>query len=169
MMRIKNKNLGMAMLIATGAFNLQSCSDDNNDIMSAPTAIQNVFNTQYPNASRVDWEFSGGLYEVDFYFSGIHAEWGIPLNGVEAEAWYAVSGEWQKTVFDITNLYAMDTNAVIPIEVKATIATESNGSKVDDVDIVDLPKPAEDYFLVEIDSEPTDKYVSIRFDGSVIR
>lgn len=162
-------NLFMVMLAVASAVILSSCSDDDNDITSAPEVIQTAFNSQYPDATNVDWELTNGYYEVDFYYSGTHSEWSMTFTRVEAEAWYTSSGSWVKTYFDVTNLYNAS-SSILPSAVLTAIANyaSSNSLSVDDVEIVDLPSGDTDYFQVEYDSAKTDVYVNFDFSGEQI-
>ena len=162
-------NLFLVMLALASAVGFSGCSDDDDDISSAPTSIQTAFASQYPNATGAEWELTGGYYEVDFYYSGTHSEWGITFSNVEAEAWYTSSASWVKTYFDVTALYRAS-SSTLPSAVLTAIASyaSDNSYTVDDVEIVDLPSGDTDYFQVEFEKGSADVYANFSFDGTVL-
>lgn len=74
------------MLVA--ALGFVACDDYN-----APTSTRAAFNERYPNAVDVEWERKRGYAVAEFH---------IPGQRGECEAWYTKSGEWVMTKFDIT-------------------------------------------------------------------
>lgn len=95
---------------------------------------------------------------------------GICRYNVETEAFYTSGGQWIRTVFDVTHYYYVtDNQVVLPAAVRQTIQQyATDGKRVDDVKIYDMPQGEIDYYRVEIDNEPNDIYVSIQFDGTLL-
>lgn len=94
----------------------------------------------------------------------------MPLNRVEAEAFYTSGAQWIKTEFDVTSYYSVAAEqVVIPAKVRETVAREAGGRHVDEVKIIDLPQGETDFYRVEIDNEPNDVYLNVKFDGSLFQ
>ena len=102
-------------------------------------------------------ELDRGEYKADFYYSD------ATYTGIEATAYFSQSAQWLRTEFEVIGLYH---SGKLPEAVKTTISREAGTAKVDDVDFIDTPDT--DYYLVEIDQEPNDRYLKIGEDGSIL-
>lgn len=170
MKQMMNKYVGIALVTFAGVFTLSSCDKDDDHItVNPPQEVMQVFAAQYPDVNP-RWDFEWGNYEAEFFYSGTHGEWNMPMNNVETEAFYTAGGKWIRTTFDVTNYYYVsEDQVVIPAAVRQTIQQYAAGGKhVDDVKIYDMPQGETDYYRVEIDNDPNDIYVSIQFDGTLL-
>lgn len=167
-MRLKNYLLMMA--VTAGLFTLHGCDDDDDkDIRTGalPKSIQQDFATRFPNTDYVEWEYEkrNKEYKGEFMFYGTLEDWGVTWTGVETNVWYSDNGAWARTEYDMKQMYWNPNDTFISEAVRNTIAAQARGREID-LDAIDTP--AEDYFLLEIDTEPVDQYVKIGFDGNVI-
>lgn len=84
---MRTKMFLMALALV-GVF-LAGCDKDD-DGMRVDQNIKNAFRSQYPGATRAEWEHKHGYYVVDFR-----------LNSREAEAWYSAQAVWYMTETDV--------------------------------------------------------------------
>ncbi|WP_163223322.1 PepSY-like domain-containing protein [Bacteroides sp. 214] len=141
--------LFMFTLAVAGLF-FVGCSDDDDNIKVDQT-IQNAFEVQYPDVTRVEWEMKSGYYVADF-----------KQNGMETEAWYSGQGIWKMTETDV--LYKD-----IPQAVKSAFeASEYATWHVDDVDMLEMPD-VETVYIIEVEKgkEEYDLYYTI--DGVFVK
>ena len=168
-MKTKHFFLMLAMCATTFAF--QSCDDDDDDKDinhgKLPQTVQQDFARRFPNTIYVEWEQEkvSKKYKADFTFYGTQEEWGVTLPGVDTHAWYTANGAWERTEYDVTYMYWNPNDTFIPAAVRTTVATQAGGREID-LDAVDTA--VTDYFLLEIDWEPNDRYVKIGFDGNIL-
>ncbi len=170
MKEMMKKYTGIALGTVLGILTLSSCDKDDDHVgANPPDEVKQAFEAQYPNMNP-KWDFEWGNYEAEFFYTGTHAEWNMPLNRVEAEAFYTSGAQWIKTEFDVTSYYSVAADqVVIPAKVRETVAREAGGRHVDEVKIIDLPQGETDFYRVEIDNEPNDVYLNVKFDGSLFQ
>ncbi|MDY3267005.1 MAG: PepSY-like domain-containing protein [Phocaeicola sp.] len=164
----KNLVYPLGALILGMSLSFQSCDkEDDIDLLSAPEFVQKTFSSMYPDVNYAEWELEKATkkYKADFHYFGTHSEWGVDFNNVEANAWFMSDGAWEKTEFDVTAFYRNSADTFIPAAVRTKVAELSGGREID-LDAVDTPST--DYFLLEVDYEPNDKYYKIGFDGRQI-
>ena len=154
-MKKQMKHFAWIACMATAMIGLQSCDNDDKDLAQAPTDIQKAFDAKYPDTRVTEWELDRGEYKADFYYSD------ATYTGIEATAYFSQSAQWLRTEFEVIGLYH---SGKLPEAVKTTISREAGTAKVDDVDFIDTPDT--DYYLVEIDQEPNDRYLKIGEDGN---
>lgn len=127
-----------AFLLAIFAFSflsLQSCSDDDNDGITAPQAVQAGFQQKYPGVTNVEWEIKGGYYVAEFN-----------NNGISSDAWFDTAGKWLMTEGDIPF-------ANLPQAVKNGFENSTYGDgtwRVDDVDRLERDG-LETVYIIEVE------------------
>ncbi|MUH34721.1 hypothetical protein D9O36_02605 [Zobellia amurskyensis] len=82
-----------------------------------PSIIVNKFNKQFPNASDIEWEMDGSLYNVDFEMG-----W-----NTDHDVWYNAEGDVVKHKEDIAK-------SELPQAVKDRIKTDFKGYSIDDLE-----------------------------------
>lgn len=86
-MKAKIYGLFLALL---GAVSLTSCDkDDDLRLSEVPDAVLDSFESDFPNAGRVEWEKKSGYIVADFW-----------QDGVDTQVWYDSNGHWLMTEFD---------------------------------------------------------------------
>ena len=87
-----------------------------------PSEILNQFNSQFPDATNVEWEMKGDLYNVEFEIG-----WIIDLGwNNDHEVWYNAASEMVKHKEDISP-------DELPEPVNNRIKTDFNGYTIDDL------------------------------------
>ena len=87
-----------------------------------PSAILNQFNSQFPDASNVEWEMKNGLYNAEF-----ETGWFIDLGwNSDHEVWYNAANELVKHKEDISP-------DKLPESVNNRIKTDFNDYSIDDL------------------------------------
>ena len=81
-----------------------------------PSAILNQFNSQFPDASNVEWEMKGDLYNAEFEIGWI----------MDHQVWYNAAGEMVKHKEDISP-------DELPETVSNRIKTDFNGYTIEDL------------------------------------
>ncbi len=144
----------LAMALTTCMFVFTACDDDD-DRYQAPGSVQAAFNAQYPNASRIEYDFTRSGYVVVEFWD----------NGQEKEAWYTFDGTWK---FTETELGLILESSGLPTIVIASF-NESGyaGRRIDDIDRIEKAN-GELYYLIEIDNEPSDIVLHYSEDGTFI-
>lgn len=167
-MKNRLKSYVLPALAVLGAFSFQSCDKDD-DVRNLPTQIQQAFQAQYPGVNWVEWEKEWGNYKADFMYNGSVSEWNNLMLNTQAEAWYTADGQWLRTEFDVQNYYYNQADTeVVPAKVREAISQVAGGLRVEDLDRVDMPAGQQDYFDLELDSEPNDIQKKIDFEGNII-
>ena len=125
------RTLLMIAVLGVLLFPLQGCHDD--DGITVPAAVEEVFKNKYPEADRVEWERKGIYYVADFF-----------RNNYEASAWF--SGEiWQMTEFDVVW-------EELPQAVKTAFsASEYKDWRIEDIDKVERLN-METLYVIEVES-----------------
>ncbi|MDR1006847.1 MAG: PepSY-like domain-containing protein [Bacteroidales bacterium] len=99
---------------------------------SVPAVVIQGLNAAFPNATQVEWEYGGGIYEVEF-----------EIDRREYEAYFDEQGNLM--------MYKVDMNySEIPQVVKDAIYANYQGYNIDDVNMVVLPGGAK-YYEVDIE------------------
>jgi len=131
------------------AINFTSCSDDDDAVSMSevPNEVTLAFETQFPEATDVDYETFNDQYEVDF-----------DLNNVDYEALYDMDGTLVKYKYDI-----LDTD--VPQEILTAIINEYDDRPIDDAEILVID--GTNYYQIELDNTPTDDQILFNTDGTV--
>ena len=140
-----------AFVIALAAFGtaFTGCNDDDNFKVNG--TIENAFRTQYPHATRVEWEGKGGYYVADFR-----------LDNADAEAWYDQGGKWYLTETDVHF-------ADLPQAVKDGLAASDYATwRVDDVDKLERPD-TETVYVIEVEQANTEYDLYFSPDGLLVK
>lgn len=82
-----------------------------------PAPILNQFKSEFPDATRVEWEMKGNLYKVEF----------DKPKAKEFEAWYDAQGNRKKLKEELRS-------RDLPAAIKKSINTSHQGFRVDDVE-----------------------------------
>ncbi|SHJ47753.1 PepSY-like domain-containing protein [Pseudozobellia thermophila] len=98
-----------------------------------PSVILNEFNSRFPNASDVEWEMKGALYNVEF-----ETGWDR-----DHEVWYDPEGKIVRQKDEITA-------KELPEAVSQTIKTKFKGYRIDDVERIS--DKGETVYKVEVNS-----------------
>lgn len=128
-----------------------------NDNFNAPESMRNSLETQYPNATNIEWEKKHGYAVAEFHLPGTKGE---------CEAWYDMDGRWVMTKFDI----AYDE---LPVAVRTAFETEYGvATPVDDVERIERNN-ADTIYLIEatvvINGILTDIFIEYLSDGTLLR
>ena len=137
-------------LVLCAALVFSSCDDDDN-VLKVPSAVENNFTQQYPDAFAVEWE-RDNQYAVPY----MKAE--FKVNGVEHDAWYTYDGTWIKTEIDY--------NDPLPLSVTSVLSASYPGYRIDEVKWVESLE--QHYFLIELERGNNEVEVSILTDGTII-
>ncbi len=133
---------------AASAIILTSCDDDNIPVGSS---LKKAFRSQYPKASRVEWEMKAGFYVAEFN-----------LRGTDAEAWYSPDATWHMTETDIR--YSDLPEAVLT----AFAAGEYSGWWIDDADKLERTG-LETVYVIEAEQGGTEYDLYYSEDGILIK
>ncbi len=146
------RKLLFATIMLVAALGFVACDDYN-----APTSTRSAFNERYPNAVDVEWERKRGYAVAEFH---------IPGQRGECEAWYTKSGEWVMTKFDITY-------SDLPQAVRTAFETEYGAqTPVDDVERLERNTGGTIYFIeatLVVNGYLTDIYLDYAEDGTLLR
>lgn len=144
---MKTKLLMLLMLI--GAMTLQSCNDNDDDLLitDVPTAVLRAFEQDYASTTA-KWELTGGLYNAEFW-----------NQGVETDVWYQADGTWVRTEIDY--------NGVLPTAIQEYLTANYSGYAVDDADLISTPSGS--YYELELEkSGAADVTLRITSEGVVV-
>lgn len=127
------------------------------DDYNAPTSLRKAFTERYPTAVDVEWEKKRGYAVADFH---------IPGQTGECEAWYTKSGEWVMTKFDIRY-------SELPEAVRTAFENEYGAqTPVDDVERLERNTGQTIYFIeatVVVNGLLTDLYLDYSAEGELLR
>lgn len=112
-----------------------------------PANVVAVVNSEYPNATDVEWEMEKGHYEVEFEIDRADHEMLIDKNG--------------KVLFHKGELTKSD----LPDKVMNTVNADYSDREVEDVDII--TKDGKTYYQVEFDGRVFDDEILVTEDGKV--
>ena len=143
--------LYMLSLLLAG-FGLQSCDDDDKDIIANPD-LMSAFETQFPDvdARFVEWEWDGrrNAYEADFW-----------EDRYEKTAWFSKDYAWLMTETDLNPPYKE-----VPAVVLDAASAARPDYRIEDVDFIETP--TNDYYVVEMERGERDIYLNIEEDGRI--
>ena len=127
------------------------------DDYDAPTSMRNAFYDQYPTAVDVEWERKHGYAVAEFH---------IPGQRGDCEAWYTKGGEWVMSKFDINY-------NDLPSAVRTAFESQyGSQTPVDDVERLERNTGDTIYFIeatVVINGLLTDIYLDYAPDGTLLR
>ena len=127
------------------------------DKYKAPQSMRNTFYEDYPTAVDVEWKKKHG-YAV--------AEFNLPGQSGDCEAWYKKSGEWVMTKYDIKY-------SELPAAVRTAFETEyGTTTPVDDVERLERNGNDTIYFIeaeIVINGYLTDIDLDYAEDGTLLR
>ncbi len=127
------------LLIAVlGLSTTMACSDDDDDTLKAPAAIETAFNAKYPNAKNVKWERNGVYYVADFKTTS---------QNHDAEAWYNVDAIWCMTKKD----YGKDLFMIPAVINQAFNDTEFALWTIDDIHAYEYPNESKNMYEIEVE------------------
>jgi len=135
------------VIIAMIGISTVSCAQDIPQ-SQVPSLVLNAFSADYPNATDVDWEKKGEIFNVDF-----------EIGGTDHEAWLDASGKVIKLEKDIKK-------ASLPAPVTATIANQFKEYKIDEAEQIE--KDGKTYYKVELDGTTGDRTVFFDTAGKEI-
>lgn len=139
----------MLAMAAVGIL-LAGCEDDDDNVRVDPT-IETAFRSQYPDASRVEWETKAGYYVAEFR-----------RNNAEAEAWYSPQAIWYMTETDV---YYTD----LPQAVKdAFTASEYAAWRIDDIDMIESAG-METVYILEVEKGNAEYDLYFSPDGVLVK
>lgn len=143
----------MFAVVALVAVMTVGCDDDYN----APQATRSEFQTQYPNATHVEWERRRGHVIAEFSMPGISDD---------CDAWYTKSGKWIMTEYDIRY-------SDLPQAVQTAFETTyGKQTPIDDVSRVDRNNGSTHYILeveVVVNGYLTELFLDYAPDGTLNR
>lgn len=113
-----------------------------------PSVIANAFHVAYPQASDIEWELHGSLYQVEF-----------EIDRADHDLWFDKEGNVVKHKQEIA---IQD----LPQAVTKTIQKDFSGYRVDDVDRIEENGVV--YYRVELDGKPHDLKVTFSDKGEVL-
>ena len=130
------KTLLYLFVAFTGAFSLASCSDDDDDkdLSSVPSKVEEAISARYPDANSVKWENKGAYLVADFYQMRL-----------DKEAWFTYEGELKMTETD----YGKDI-FYIPAEIGEAFSSGEYGTWTID-DITYYERPDKDFYVIEVE------------------
>ena len=143
------KRLSLIVMTAL-ALGFTSCSDDDDDDLNSsqvPTEISAALNSEFPNATDIEYETFGDQYIVDF-----------EIDTVDYEALYNSDGTLVKYKYDIFT-------SEVPESIMVTIAADYNNRTIDDAEILVIDSV--NYYQIELNNTPTDDYIVFNEDGTV--
>lgn len=111
--------------------------------------LRKEFNAMYPDARDVEWEREGAYWVVSF-----------EIDRVDHEAWYDESGNWVRTVRDVTL-------ASVPAYVLSALENSVYGGSFPDNDVDYVMTPAGNFYRFEIMFEGREVKVDVSEGGEV--
>lgn len=129
---------------------LTSCNNDDDNNLSSnqvPNEVMVAFQTQFPNATDVEYQKTGDQYEVDF-----------DVNNVEYDALYKADGTLIKYKYDILS-------SEIPQAILSAIETDHENRLIDDAEILMIDEVV--YYQIELENIPLDIKLVFNSDGAV--
>ena len=112
-------------------------------------SVRSEFAEMYPDARDVEWEREGAYWVVSF-----------EIDRVDHEAWYDESGNWVRTVRDVTL-------ASVPAYVLSALENSVYGGSFPDNDVDYVMTPAGNFYRFEIMFEGREVKVDVSEGGEV--
>ncbi len=128
------KKIFAIIAVTAALFTMASCEKYEDG--RPPKQARNDFESMYPDAFDIEWEFEGTHWEVSF-------ETGNRPNGIEHEAIFDLDGNWVETVTEM--LY----NA-IPQEIKDAFTANYVDARLDDNTVDFHQTPTGDFYRFEV-------------------
>jgi len=138
------------IFVTTLAFGFTSCdSDDDSDlnINQVPETVITAFETEFPNATDIDYEKKGDQYEVDF-----------EIDNIDYDALFTADGNLVKYKKDVSS-------ADVPQAILDTIANDYPNLQIDDSELLIVDDNT--YYQIELDNEPNDEHLVFNLDGTI--
>lgn len=143
----------MAILAVVAAIAAVSSCDKYDDGRPSKD-VRSEFNSMYPDAWDVEWEFNGLYWEVDF-------ETGSRPNGIEHSAWYDKAGKWIQTKTELAY-------EAVPQKIKDYLAASEYGSySLEDYFVDYYQSPSTDFYRFDILMNGREAEVDVAEDGKV--
>ena len=137
-------------LFALGLFVFASCSEEGLNPRDIPNEIMDDFNQRHPDASKIEWEREGDLWEAEFQ-----------ENGIEVGILYAADFTWIRTEYE-RELTDLPQAAVDYIE------TNLPGGKLDEVEYFESSNEGDGY-IAEVVYQKNEHEIFFDLDGNFIR
>lgn len=143
----------MAILAVVAAIAAVSSCDKYDDGRPSKD-VRSEFNSMYPDAWDVEWEFNGLYWEVNF-------ETGSRPNGIEHSAWYDKAGNWIQTKTELAY-------EAVPQKIKDYLAASEYGSySLEDYFVDHYQSPSTDFYRFDILMNGREAEVDVAEDGKV--
>ena len=143
----------MAILAVVAAIAAVSSCDKYDDGRPSKD-VRSEFNSMYPDAWDVEWEFNGLYWEVDF-------ETGSRPNGIEHSAWYDKAGNWIQTKTELAY-------EAVPQKIKDYLAASEYGSySLEDYFVDYYQSPTTGFYRFDILMNGREAEVDVAEDGKV--
>lgn len=139
------KNVLAIVFVAAGF--LGSCAQDIQQ-KDVPSVVLNAFLTSYPQATDVEWERRGNVYNVEFEIAKI-----------DHEAWYDASGKLSKHKEEVP-LH------LLPTPVLDLVKKDFANYKLDDADKIE--EDGKTFYLLELDGSPNDRILHVSPEGKLL-
>lgn len=122
------------LFLAIGGFTATSCNSQNMAQEKVPAVVVNTLQTQFPNATGIDWEKKGGLYEADFDVAGSE----------DITVQIDASGKMLMQKQEVTG-------ATLPAGIQTAVQAEYKDFTIDEVEKVE--KEGATYYQLELDGK----------------
>lgn len=142
------------LVLGVCALTFQSCDKDDDNMNTAPQALQTAFANKYPGSQPREWELQGGYYTVDFYTA----------EG-EAEAWFTTDYVWVMTETDINPALF---SVVAPQAYAAYQNSQYATWRIDDVDKLERAD-METVYVIEVEQGNQEMYIRISASGVLLQ
>lgn len=144
------KNKLKLLLPLFAIFTLMACDKDDDHYRPDP-AVTKSFNTMFPNASRVEWEYKNGYIVADFRD-----------DKNDKDAWFDANGTWLLTETDLT---ASDIPSVVKQAISKSIYADW---RVEDASYVQR-KDLEPVYVVEIEKGEAEMDLYYSAEGVLLK
>ena len=115
-----------------------------------PAGVKKAFADKFTVTKNVKWEKEGEEFEASF-----------EANGKEQTAVFSNSGQWKETETEIKE-------SALPAAVKATLAKEFAGYKVDEIESIEAPGK-NTFYELEAEKGKTAYEVQFSADGKILK
>ena len=148
---MKTKVWMMATALVCGSFAFTACDDDDDDNYQPESVVTKAFDTKYPSAQRVSWEYESGFAKAEFY-DGVY----------EVEAWFDPQGNWLLTETDLPYM-------ALPQAVKDAFESSAYANwQVEDVDKIEQPDNGT-YYILDLENGERDADLHYSEGGVLIK
>ena len=146
-MKMKVRLLVIAAIAFLG-MGLQSCTNEENDVLTddvqqevtVPEAVQTLFEASFPAAQNVTWEKKSELLEAEF-----------SVENAAYNAWFEKEGTWKLTR---TGMNLGKQGSGLPQAIQDYIATNYPAWTIDDIDFIKTSK--DEYYEIELEKRGID-------------